>query len=239
VLTVTPARPTSGTLTYVAETNPRIDGVSFLRDLVPGGDADAEFGVTVTGAQGGTVTFKLNNFDLVPPMTVSSNNENFGGPVDLIFSQDTDATLVVAARDPFGNTASHTYRILVDVQPPAAPAVTATLADNRAAKVNMQWTGTGDDGSSGNLAGYVVRYLTSSAAASGFSCPTVDEAAFNGTAITRVTTVPAGGAAEPASAESVAGGRHHIVIRDPAELTRRGVQAMIDLVKQACAQMGV
>lgn len=55
----------------------------------------------------------------------------------------------------------------------------------------------------------------------------------------QLVTVPAGGAVEPASAESVAAGRHAIVIHDPAELTRRGVQAMIDLVELACAEIGV
>lgn len=55
----------------------------------------------------------------------------------------------------------------------------------------------------------------------------------------QLVTVPAGGSAEPASAETVAGRRHAIKIHDPAELTRRGVAAMIDLIAQACAALGV
>ncbi|MBM3267959.1 MAG: ketoacyl-ACP synthase III [Candidatus Sericytochromatia bacterium] len=55
----------------------------------------------------------------------------------------------------------------------------------------------------------------------------------------QLVLVPAGGSAEPASAESVAAGRHCIVIRDPAELTRRGVDAMVALVDRACGAFGV
>lgn len=55
----------------------------------------------------------------------------------------------------------------------------------------------------------------------------------------QMVTVPAGGTVEPASAETVAQGRHYIVIRDAAELTSRGVQAMVDLIRRACAEMGV
>jgi 3-oxoacyl-[acyl-carrier-protein] synthase-3 len=55
----------------------------------------------------------------------------------------------------------------------------------------------------------------------------------------QLVLVPAGGAAEPATTESVAAGRHYIQIRDPAELTRRGVTAMVGLLERACAAMGV
>lgn len=58
-------------------------------------------------------------------------------------------------------------------------------------------------------------------------------------ALEQLVSVPAGGAAEPATARTVAAGRHYITIRDAAELTRRGVDAMCDLVTRACGAMGL
>ncbi len=58
-------------------------------------------------------------------------------------------------------------------------------------------------------------------------------------ALEQMVTVPAGGAAEPPTAETVAAGRHFITIRDAAELTRRGVDAMCQLIDRACAGMQV
>lgn len=55
----------------------------------------------------------------------------------------------------------------------------------------------------------------------------------------QLVTVPAGGVAEPPTAETVAAGRHYITIRDAAELTRRGVDAMCELVQRACGEMGL
>lgn len=55
----------------------------------------------------------------------------------------------------------------------------------------------------------------------------------------QLVTVPAGGVAEPPTADTVAAGRHYITIRDAAELTRRGVDAMCDLVAKACNVMRV
>lgn len=193
-MTLSPARPAGGVLTYVAETNPNADGVSIIKDLVAGGDADAELGVVVNGARNGRLTLTLGGSDLIPPRTIASDTENFGGPLGLRFAQGTDADLVVTVTDAFGNTVSETYRVVVDVQPPAAPTVTATLADSRAARVDLAWTSTGDDGNDGTLAGYDIRYLTSTAAGQSLTCPALDETTFDGSAVVKVASPPPAGA---------------------------------------------
>lgn len=58
-------------------------------------------------------------------------------------------------------------------------------------------------------------------------------------ALEHLVAVPAGGAAEPATAETVAAGRHFITISNPGELTRRGVSAMVELLERAVADLGV
>ncbi len=58
-------------------------------------------------------------------------------------------------------------------------------------------------------------------------------------AVEQLVTVPAGGALLPTSAETVAAGEHFITIRDPAELTRRGVDAFVTLIRKACDGIGL
>lgn len=57
--------------------------------------------------------------------------------------------------------------------------------------------------------------------------------------VDQLVTVPAGGAVAPPTLETVEAGAHFITIRDPAELTRRGVDAFVGLIERACEEMGV
>lgn len=57
--------------------------------------------------------------------------------------------------------------------------------------------------------------------------------------VEQLVTVPAGGAMAPPTEQTVAAGGHFITIRDPAELTRRGVDGFVTLIEKACDRMGV
>lgn len=191
-LTLTPAKPTGGTLTFVAKGNPKIDGVSVLQDPIDGGDADAQFTVKVSGAPGGTLSFRLGATEIVNK-GITSDPEDFG-TFNVSLPQNTSSALAVTATDAFGNAATVSYNLVVDVVAPGAPTITRTeIADRRAASVLLEWTSTGDDASTGSNAGYDIRYLTSSTAGTSFSCPTMNDAAFATAA--KLSNLPAGGAA--------------------------------------------
>ena len=72
----------------------------------------------------------------------------------------TTGDLRIEARDPSGNVTFITRPSTVDVQSPAAPVVTSNITNARRALVELAWTASGDDGLSGTVAGYDVRYTT-------------------------------------------------------------------------------
>jgi hypothetical protein len=190
--TLTPARPAAGTLTFVAKGNPKIDGTTVIQDPIDGGDADAQFAVKVSGAPGGTLSIKIGTTEIVNK-GITSDPEDFG-TFNVTLPQNTSSALKVTATDAFGNAATVSYNLVVDVIAPDAPTVTRTdIADNRTASVLLEWTSTGDDASTGSNAGYDIRYLTSSTAGTSFSCPTLNDAAFATAA--KLSNPPAGGVA--------------------------------------------
>jgi hypothetical protein len=180
-LTSVPEVPGSGILYVVAPANPSIDGKEYLEDAAPGdGDGDATFALSATDAIGGTLSVTLDGVPLISSMDIDSSPEDFGGALNVAIPQDTDAPLVFEVDDGYGNKATLTYEeVIVDVLAPAAPTVTPSLVNNRAAQVQLSWTSPGDDETSGSLDHYEIRYVTSTMAGLTFACPTIpNEPAF-------------------------------------------------------------
>ncbi|HYH95753.1 Ig-like domain repeat protein [Hyalangium sp.] len=193
---ITAVSPTPTTLYFVADTNaflfptPEPDRVV---DLSAGGDANATFSLTVAQGAGSKVqAFYLGN-PASAEFTLTADPETVNIPVTL--THDTTGTLELRVQDVSGNVASHSVVATVDVVPPAAPTVTRTLVagQERAAKVDVAWTASGDDGLSGTPAGYDLRWTINAQLANGI----VDQATFFGARVMQET-----GALLPAASTS-------------------------------------
>jgi hypothetical protein len=158
---ITSVSPAETTLYFVADTNaflfptPAPDRVV---DSVPGGDANATFRITVAQAVGARVQAFYENTAVSSEFTVNSDPQTLDVPVTL--PHDTVGTLELRVRDISGNVVKHSVSATVDVVPPAPSSVTRTLVvgQERAAKVDVAWTASGDDGASGMPAGYDLRW---------------------------------------------------------------------------------
>jgi hypothetical protein len=158
---ITSVSPSATTLYFVAATNaflfptPAPDRVV---DLTPGGDANATFTLTVAQGAGSRVQAFYQGTPVSAEFTVSGDPGTLDVPVTL--THDTTGTFELRVRDAAGNVALHTVSATVDVIPPAAPTVTRALVtgQERAAKVDVTWTASGDDGLSGMPAGYDLRW---------------------------------------------------------------------------------
>ena len=158
---ITSVSPSATTLYFVAETNaflfptPAPDRVV---DQSAGGDANATFSLTVTQGAGSRVQAFYQGTPASAEFTVPGDPSTLDIPVTL--THDTTGTFELRVRDAAGNTALHTVSATVDVIPPAAPMVTRALVtgQERAARVDVTWTASGDDGLSGTPAGYDLRW---------------------------------------------------------------------------------
>ncbi len=158
---ITSVSPSETTLTFVAATNAFLFPTptpGYVVDAAPGGNADAQFTLTVVQGVGAKVQAFYNDSAVSSEFTLSTNPETLNLPVTL--PQDTTGTLELRVRDISGNTVIHSATATVDVVPPAAPTVTRTLVpgQERAAHVEVTWTASGDDGLSGTPAGYDLRW---------------------------------------------------------------------------------
>jgi hypothetical protein len=156
--------PADTTLFYVAATNeaffqsPRPS--NYLVDLFPDGDGDAELSFRVTGASQGSVRVLYNGVDLSAVVTPDSDDKPLTLPITL--PQGSTGTLEVVVRDFLGNEVRHSATATVDVQPPQAPTVSASVVPGaeRTASVSVGWSAVGDDGLSGVPSGYDLRWTT-------------------------------------------------------------------------------
>ncbi|MFL5350864.1 MAG: Ig-like domain repeat protein [Hyalangium sp.] len=158
---ITSVSPAPTTLYFVAHTNAFLfptPAPDHVEDLSPGGDADAKFTLTVTQGVGGKVQAFYRGSPVSSEFTLTTDPETLDVPV--VLTQDTSGPLELRVQDPSGNVTRHTVAATVDVVPPAAPTVTRTLVSGqeRAAKVDVTWTASGDDGLSGTVAGYDLRW---------------------------------------------------------------------------------
>lgn len=184
---ITAISPAATTLYFVADTNAFLFPVPApdrVVDLVPDGDADAEFTLTLTGAAGGSVRAVYAGNPVSAEFPISSSPETLSMPVTL--PHGTTGTLELRVVDASGNEVVHAVDATVDVVPPAAPVVTRTLVagEERAARVEVEWTPSGDDGLSGTPAGYDLRWTTNAVLKDGIT----DEQTFFDTAKVRQET---------------------------------------------------
>ncbi|MBU8896139.1 FG-GAP repeat protein [Corallococcus sp. M34] len=161
--TISTVSPPATQLTFVAASNAHLfptPEAGYVKDVSPGGDAEADFDVTVAGAVGGAFQF----FYRGQPVSTSASVAQDGQPqtVRLVLPHDTSGSLELRVRDRAGNTAVRTVTAVVDVVPPAQVSVTRTLVSGaeRKAQVDVAWTASGDDGVSGMPAGYDLRWTT-------------------------------------------------------------------------------
>jgi large repetitive protein len=155
--------PASDRLAYVAPGNPTIgttvNGFLRLEDSNPADTANAEakFTFEVTGAEGGSFRLLLDGNVVHGPSSVTQSPQIFDVD-DLLIPHRTDGVLVARVVDGAGNTTEIDHDVVVDVVPPAAPQLVATLDDPRTATVSLSWGATGDDGTTGEAAAVEVRW---------------------------------------------------------------------------------
>ncbi|WP_224249023.1 Ig-like domain repeat protein [Hyalangium gracile] len=174
---ITSISPTPTTLYFVASSNaylfptPAPDRVV---DGSPGRDADATFTLTVAQGVGSKVQAFYRGVPVSAERPVVLDPETL--PVPVTLPHDTVGTLELRVQDASGNVALHTVAATVDVIPPTAPTVSRTLVagQERAAKVNVSWTASGDDELSGMPAGYDLRWTVNAQLKNGIT----DENAF-------------------------------------------------------------
>ncbi|WP_224364290.1 FG-GAP repeat domain-containing protein [Hyalangium versicolor] len=174
---ITSVSPSPTTLFFVADTNAFLfptPAPDHVVDLSPGGDANAKFTLTVTQGAGSKVQAFYQGNSVSSEFTLTGDPETLDVPVTL--PQDTTGTFEIRVQDVSGNIARHTVAATVDVVPPDAPTVTRTLVtgQERAAKVQVAWTASGDDGLSGVVAGYDLRWTINSQLPNGIA----DQATF-------------------------------------------------------------
>ncbi|MCP3144284.1 FG-GAP-like repeat-containing protein [Pyxidicoccus xibeiensis] len=162
--------PAATTLFFVSANNANLFPVAtptpgYVADLEAGGDATADFQVTVSQAAGGSIQFFYRDQPVSAAVAVVE-----GAPtaVRVTLPHNTSGTLELRVTDPSGNEVRRAATATVDVVPPAPISVTRReLTNARAATVEVEWTASGDDGASGTPAGYDLRWTTNAQAPNG------------------------------------------------------------------------
>ncbi|PTL83808.1 Ig-like domain repeat protein [Vitiosangium sp. GDMCC 1.1324] len=185
--------PAATTLFYVADSNEAFFRTpvpsNYIADLTPDGDAEAKLAFRVAGGNNGKVRVLYNGVDLVKPEVVlDADDKSLDLPITL--PHGTTGSLVIVASDAAGNETRRIAAVTVDVQPPAAPSVSASVmaGAERTASVLVNWSAVKDDGTSaasGEPAGYDLRWTTLTAQAGGI---TTDALFFNSTKVKQAST---------------------------------------------------
>jgi large repetitive protein len=191
--------PADTTLFYVAESNEAFFRApvpsNYIADATPGGDAEAKVSFRVTGGNKGKARVLYNGVDLVKPEVVlDADDKSLELPITL--PHNTAGPLVIVVSDPAGNEARWNATATVDVRPPAAPVVSASVVAGaeRTASVALTWAAVNDDGTdaaSGAPAGYDLRWTTLFALPGGI---TTDALFFGGDKVKQASASPLPGA---------------------------------------------
>ncbi len=132
--------------------------------------AGAQFSLTVTSVTGGTASgapgslaVLFNGNPVLTALPVTSSNQTFTGLASTL-PQDGSAMFIVRAIDQAGNSIdAFSQTATIDVVPPSKPGnIARALASARDAKVSIAWDPVGDDGTTGTVKDYDVRWTTSS-----------------------------------------------------------------------------
>lgn len=156
--TIDVVEPEAASLNFVGETNVNLGQPGFIVDAIAGGDAQASFVVTVSGATGGFVVATYRGAPVSAQLPVSESPQSLTVPLEL--PHGTTGSLGFEVRDASGNVTAWSRPTAVDVVAPATPTVSANITNARRATVEVSWTASGDDGTTGNVAGYDFRYST-------------------------------------------------------------------------------
>ncbi len=189
-----PRKDTAGKLFVVAASEnvnvlKAVSGyVADLRPTESGGQVQVLF--DVTGVQNGLVRFLYNGAEVSPSVSPSTDSATIDRMVTL--PHDSAGTLQLRVSDAAGNQVSYEAQVSVDVVAPGAVAVRRTLPPEsvRTALVQVQWDPVGDDGVSGVVKGYDLRWATNVQLADVAGVPSViaDDAQFHDTARVRQET---------------------------------------------------
>ena len=194
---VTPSAPA---LTYVAQGNHNVNlgTAGYIVDADPA-TPGAQGTVTVTHSAdvGGKIEVLYNAAVVasIGPITASTPNP---ASLAITLPQSTTGSLVIRVSDAAGNHVDSTKTATVDVIAPTEPTLTVsvTAGQERTAQLGATFTASGDDGTSGTVTGYDVRWTTALIAPTGLatSADFFDSAKAwpdsNGATTTRSITVP-------------------------------------------------
>lgn len=157
--------PAGASLFFVApgNDNQRRGVAGYYLDADPGlPRAQVVVNVTVANARGGTVRVLYQGLTIGGPsmLTADMPPQMVSIPVEL--DQNSSGTFVIRVADAAGNTVDTTSMATVDVIAPADPVLTANLVtgQERTARYAVSWTAVGDDGLTGTVTGYDVRWTT-------------------------------------------------------------------------------
>ncbi len=139
-------------------------------------------GATVAGAIGGRLRVFYRGTELAS-LPVSMSPESLTIPLTL--PQGTAGPLELKVRDAALNETVYTINVTVDVQAPAQVDFIAKIPDGGARKawVDVTWTPSGDDGSTGTPVGYDLRWTTDTLLQTGIP----DEATYSGPKVRQET----------------------------------------------------
>lgn len=188
---VTPAvfttvSPAETSLTFVAASNIHLVPVKqagYVQDLTAGGNAEANFDVTVKGATGGKVQAFYQGAAVSPAYDVTADPQTV--TVSLTLPHNTSGALDLKLLDASGNETVRTSSAVVDVIAPAAltPTFSIPTGGARKALLDVTWAAGGDDGTQGQAAGYDVRWSTQALLDKGVP----DEATYYGSKLKQVS----------------------------------------------------
>ncbi|HZH76248.1 MAG TPA: FG-GAP-like repeat-containing protein, partial [Archangium sp.] len=189
-----PRKDTAGKLFVVAASEnvnvlKAVSGyVADLRPTESGGQVQLLF--EVTGVQNGLVRFLYDGAEVSPSVSPSTDSATIDRMVTL--PHDSAGTLQLRVSDAAGNQVSYEAQVSVDVVAPGAVAVRRTLPPEsvRTALVQVQWDPVGDDGVSGVVKGYDLRWATNVQLPDVAGVPSViaDDAQFHDTVRVRQET---------------------------------------------------
>lgn len=163
VPTITDVTPAGASIFLVSATNENLIPMAepgYVADKVPGGNGEMDLSATITGAAGGTLTITANGMAFGAPVSITTDPQTVSFP-NQVFPHNSSIALVVTVAEPSGNSGSYNMTVTTDVIAPVAPTVTQlALTNPRTASVTLGWSASGDDGTSGSVTDYVVRWST-------------------------------------------------------------------------------
>lgn len=161
---------TSGPLTFVAKSNEHFFPTAtpgYVADATPGAPANVSLlSFQLVGGMGSKVTLQYNGTPVATPVNNVTADPAIVTFSDTALPQSTSGTLTLRVALPDGSETSYSTQVAaVDVVPPSQTAgalalVTTSPFSERRPALDVSWTATGDDGTTGAPVGHDVRWST-------------------------------------------------------------------------------